>query len=118
MADFRGRLESWLEFAATFRAGGVFGATVGSGARAVMASYAESFGVPIALDESLHGAGGLRWLRRAMVGAVGGEACVDGDAGALVERLRPVARRWCSRRCLKQQSAWKMRCELPINYLN
>ena len=57
-----------------------------------MAQFAESSGVPIALDESLNGADGQRWLQ---LGAWSGPLVVKpalaGDARALVERLRPIA---------------------------
>jgi len=62
------------------------------GQEPLMARYAESFGVPIALDESLHGAGGLRWLEAGVwSGPLVVKPALVGDCGALVEQLRPIA---------------------------
>ena len=62
------------------------------GQEALMAGYARSFGVPLALDESLHGAGGLRWLKPgAWSGPLVVKPALAGDCGALIEQLRPVA---------------------------
>jgi len=57
-----------------------------------MAGYAESFGVPIALDESLNSAAGCQWLSE-WSGPLVVKPALMGDIGALVERLRPVAER-------------------------
>jgi o-succinylbenzoate synthase len=63
------------------------------GQEASMARYAKSFQVPIALDESLHGAGGIRWLEAgAWLGPLVIKPALMGDRDKLVERLRPIAR--------------------------
>lgn len=62
------------------------------GQERVMADYAETFGVPIALDESLNGAEGCRWLNE-WQGALVVKPALMGNTCALVERLRPVAAR-------------------------
>lgn len=62
------------------------------GQEASMAQLAASSCVPIALDESLHGAGGLRWFEPdAWSGPLVVKPALMGAAGTLVERLRPVA---------------------------
>ncbi|MDG1241724.1 MAG: o-succinylbenzoate synthase [Opitutae bacterium] len=62
------------------------------GQESLMAEYAESFGVPIALDESLNSAAGWQWLRE-WRGPLVVKPALMGDIAALVERLRPVAER-------------------------
>jgi O-succinylbenzoate synthase len=62
------------------------------GRESLMAGYAESFGVPIALDESLNSAAGCQWLSE-WSGPLVVKPALMGDIGALVERLRPVAER-------------------------
>ena len=62
------------------------------GQERVMADYAETFDVPIALDESLNGAAGCRWLDE-WQGPLVVKPALMGNARALVERLRPVAAR-------------------------
>jgi O-succinylbenzoate synthase len=56
-------LESWLSFLQAHR-GRVdyLEQPLAVGEEAVMARCSEASGIPIALDESLHGADGLRWL--------------------------------------------------------
>lgn len=62
------------------------------GYEALMADYAKSSRVPIALDESLHGTEGAQWLE---VGKWQGPLVIKpalmGDCDSLIERLRPVA---------------------------
>lgn len=62
------------------------------GQESLMADYADSFHVPIALDESLNSTEGKRWL---VAGAWQGPLVVKpalmGDRDRLIERLRPVA---------------------------
>lgn len=62
------------------------------GQERLMAGYAESFGVPIALDESLNGEGGSQWLNK-WSGPLVVKAALMGDCRGLVERLRLVAGR-------------------------
>lgn len=62
------------------------------GQERLMAGYAESFGVPIALDESLNGADGRQWLSQ-WGGPLVVKPALMGDCDALVEQLRPVADR-------------------------
>ena len=62
------------------------------GQEAAMAQLAASSGVPIALDESLHSDGGLRWFEAgAWSGPLVVKPALMGAADTLVERLRPVA---------------------------
>lgn len=62
------------------------------GQEAAMAQLAESSSVPIALDESLHSHGGLRWFEAgAWSGPLVVKPALMGAAGTLIERLRPVA---------------------------
>jgi len=62
------------------------------GEEAEMAHVAELSGVPIALDESLHGADGLKWLEPgAWPGPLVVKPALAGDVNVLVERLWPVA---------------------------
>ena len=58
----------------------------------LMARYAQSSQVPIALDESLHETGGIQWLEpRAWAGPLVIKPALMGERDALVERLRPIA---------------------------
>ncbi len=62
------------------------------GQEASMARYAKSSQVPIALDESLHGAEGIRWLELgAWAGPLVIKPALMGDRDRLIERLRPIA---------------------------
>ena len=62
------------------------------GQEVIMAERSESFRVPIALDESLHGSGGSRWLEAGVwKGPLVVKPALMGDCGVLVERLQPVA---------------------------
>ena len=62
------------------------------GQEVLMAKVAKSSGVSIALDESLHGAGGLRWFEPgSWSGPLVVKPALSGDCRALVEQLRPVA---------------------------
>jgi O-succinylbenzoate synthase len=62
------------------------------GQEALMARYAKSSEVPIALDESLHGNRGIQWLEAgAWPGPLVVKPALMGDRNALVERLRPIA---------------------------
>jgi O-succinylbenzoate synthase len=62
------------------------------GQERVMASYAQSFSVPIALDESLNGEDGAEWLSR-WTGPLVVKPALMGDCCKLVESLRPLADR-------------------------
>jgi O-succinylbenzoate synthase len=62
------------------------------GQEVLMAKVAASFGVAIALDESLNGADGAQWLGQ-WNGPLVVKPALMGDCDALVERLRPVAER-------------------------
>jgi O-succinylbenzoate synthase len=87
-------LESWLSFLQAHR-GRVdyLEQPLAVGEEAVMARCSEASGIPIALDESLHGADGLRWLEaRAWPGPLVVKPALAGDDRRLIERLRPVAR--------------------------
>jgi O-succinylbenzoate synthase len=62
------------------------------GQEALMARCAEAAGIPIALDESLNGAQGARWLQPgAWCGPLVVKPALAGDACRLLERLRPIA---------------------------
>lgn len=62
------------------------------GQERVMAGYAETFGVPIALDESLNGAAGCQWLDE-WQGPLVVKPALMGNTRELVERLSPIAAR-------------------------
>ncbi|MFP4069257.1 MAG: o-succinylbenzoate synthase [Opitutales bacterium] len=69
------------------------------GEERAMAGLAAASGVPVALDESLNGPAGSRWLESgAWAGPLVVKAALMGDVARLAERLRPVARRvvWSS----------------------
>jgi len=62
------------------------------GQESLMADYAETFKVPVALDESLNGLGSSRWLEAgAWSGPLVIKPALMGDREELIERLRPVA---------------------------
>lgn len=62
------------------------------GQEAQMAAAAASFGIPIALDESLSAQDGRRWLEPGnWPGPLVLKPALLGDCGQLIERLRPVA---------------------------
>ncbi|CAA6676582.1 MULTISPECIES: o-succinylbenzoate synthase [unclassified Lentimonas] len=62
------------------------------GQERLMAGHSESFGVPIALDESLNGVAGSGWLNK-WLGPLVVKPALMGNTCELVERLRPVAAR-------------------------
>lgn len=62
------------------------------GQERLMAGYAESFGVPIALDESLNGADASKWLTE-WDGPLVVKPALMGDVRELVECLHPMAER-------------------------
>jgi O-succinylbenzoate synthase len=62
------------------------------GQERVMADYAESFGVALALDESLNGVGGERWFSQ-WQGPLVVKPALMGDIDLLIQLLQPVATR-------------------------
>ena len=86
-------LEQWLELLALF-AGQVdyMEQPLACGEEAAMAQYMRTSGVAIALDESLNGLGGGRWLEPgAWAGPLVIKAPLMGDAALLAAKLEPVA---------------------------
>jgi O-succinylbenzoate synthase len=86
-------LESWLRVLQQFpKQVEYLEQPLAVGQEAAMAQLAASSCVPIALDESLHSEGGLRWFETdAWSGPLVVKPALMGAAGTLVERLRPVA---------------------------
>ena len=86
-------LECWLDFLQDYRERvDYIEQPLAVGKEALMARCASGSGVDVALDESLHGAAGGRWLEAgAWSGPLVLKPALMGDAGRLVELLRPVA---------------------------
>lgn len=88
-------LEAWLDFLQVYRGRVEYmEQPLAIGREAEMARYGAGSGIALALDESLHGAGGERWLAAgAWPGPLVVKPALAGDCGELIERLRPVAAR-------------------------
>lgn len=85
-------LEQWLDLVATYHERiDYIEQPLACGEEDIMARYSAGWGVDIALDESLNGEDGARWLEP---GAWGGplviKAALMGDVGKLMARLEPV----------------------------
>jgi O-succinylbenzoate synthase len=87
-------LEHWLELLACYpEQTDYLEQPLPCGQEATMARYMQNFGVPIALDESLNGDNGARFLELgAWTGPLVVKAALMGDLEVLRERLRPVAK--------------------------
>ena len=86
-------LESWVRFLQAHRARIEYlEQPLPVGQEAAMARCCDGTGVAIALDESLNGTDGARWLQAgAWSGPLVVKPALAGDARGLLERLRPVA---------------------------
>ncbi|MDQ8209407.1 o-succinylbenzoate synthase [Coraliomargarita sp. SDUM461003] len=86
-------LEQWLELLARFpQQTDYIEQPLACGQEASMARYMHDYGVPIALDESLNGDCGARFLEPgAWSGPLVVKAALMGEVGALQQRLLPVA---------------------------
>lgn len=86
-------LRCWLEFLSGYRERVDYvEQPLAVGEESVMAALQASSGLPIALDESLQGEWGQRWLEPgAWAGPLVVKPLIMGDVGVLLERLRPVA---------------------------
>ncbi|WPJ94028.1 o-succinylbenzoate synthase [Coraliomargarita algicola] len=86
-------LEQWLELLARFpQQTDYIEQPLACGQEASMARYMHDYGVPIALDESLNGDTGARFLEPgAWSGPLVVKAALMGEVGALRQRLLPVA---------------------------
>ena len=86
-------LEGWLNYLQNYRQQiDYLEQPLPVGHEDLMARYAKSSQVPIALDESLHGTGGIQWLEpRAWAWPLVIKPALMGERDALVERLRPIA---------------------------
>jgi O-succinylbenzoate synthase len=86
-------LEQWLEFLMPYRKRIDFiEQPLACGQEAAMGDYMEASGIGIALDESLNGTNGDRWLKpNAWPGALVIKAPLMGELSQLADRLAPVA---------------------------
>jgi o-succinylbenzoate synthase len=87
-------LEAWLDFLQRHRDRIEYiEQPLPVGQEVEMAGCAAASGIAIALDESVHGVDGLRWLTPgAWAGPLVIKPALMGDSQQLLERLRPVAR--------------------------